>query len=252
MNNHSAPRYQVRTARNELLPPVSLEELKKWVREERLKDGDRITQVGSGVWGKVQDYPELGYNAASARTEIDAELQKTKRVRVALGLSFIVPAAISIALFAMPSYDAREEIRKEREAASLARIEAIKATEKMKAAVVAADIAKRKQDDSERQAKVAEDSAARLKGDVDNAMRIADTLKGGSDEQSRLLSAFESQVRNAEASSSKSRIENLELRQKLARSEESLNEQTKELADLKVQLEEERKKSIVQKIFESK
>ena len=252
MNNHSAPRYQVRTARNELLPPVSLEELKKWVREGRLNEGDRITQVGSGVWGKVQDYPELGYNAAAARTEIDAELQKTKRVRVALGLSFIVPAAISIALFAMPSYDAREEIRKEREAASLARIEAIKATEKMKAAVVAADIAKRKQDDSERQAKVAEDSAARLKGDVDNAMRIADTLKGGSDEQSRLLSAFESQVRKAEASSSKSRIENLELRQKLARSEESLNEQTKELADLKVQLEEERKKSIVQKIFESK
>ena len=69
MNNHSAPRYQVRTARNELLPAVSLEELKKWVREERLKDGDRITQVGSGVWGKVQDYPELGYNAAAARTE---------------------------------------------------------------------------------------------------------------------------------------------------------------------------------------
>lgn len=252
MNNHSAPRYQVRTARNELLPPVSLEELKKWVREGRLNDGDRITQVGSVVWGKVQDYPELGYNAAAARTEIDAELQKTKRVRVALGLSFFVPAAIAITLFAMPSYDAGEEIRKEREAASHARIEAIKATEKMKAAVVAADIAKRKQDDAERQAKVAEDSAARLKGDFDNAMRIADTLKGGSDEQSRLLSVFESQVRKAEASSSKSRIENLELRQKLTRSEESLHEQAKELADVKAQLEEERKKSIVQKIFESK
>jgi hypothetical protein len=38
----------------------------------------------------------------------------------------------------------------------------------------------------------------------------------------------------------------------LARAEESLHEQTKELADLKAQLEEERKKSIVQKIFESK
>lgn len=252
MNNHSAPRYQVRTARNELLPLVSLDELKKWVREGRLNEGDRITQVGSGVWGKVQDYPELGYNAAAARTEIDAELKKTRRVRFALGLSFMVPAAIAMALFAMPSYDAREEIRKERAAANQARIEAIKANDKMRAAVAAAEVAKRKQDDAERQAKVAEDSANRLKGDVDNAMRIADTLKGGSDEQSRLLSAFESQVRKAEASSSKSRIENLELRQKLTRAEESLHDQAKELADVKAQLEEERKKSIVQKIFETK
>jgi hypothetical protein len=252
MNHNSSPRYQIRNARNEVSPPISLEELRKWVNEGRVGEGDRITQVGSGVWGKKQDFPELGYNAAAARTEIDSELSKTKRVRVALALSFMVPAAIAIALFAVPSYDASEEIRLERQAASQARIEAIKATEKMKAAVVAADIAKRKQDDAERQAKVAEDSAARLKGDVDNAMRIADTLKGGSDEQSRLLSAFESQVRKAEASSSKSRIENLELRQKLARAEESLHEQNKELADLKTQLEEERKKSIVQKIFDTK
>jgi hypothetical protein len=252
MNNHSAPRYQVRTARNELLPPVSLEELKKWVREDRLNDGDRITQVGSGVWGKVQDYPELGYNAAAARTAIDAEMQKTRRVRVALGLSFIVPAAIAVALFAIPSYDASEEIRKEREAASQARIDAIKSAEKMRSAQVAADAAKRLQDDSERQLKVAQEAMERLKGDVGNAMRIADTLKGGSDEQSRLLSAFESQVRKAEASSSKSRIENLELRQKLTRAQESLHDQAKELEEVRAQLAEERKKSIVQKIFETK
>ena len=95
MSHQNEPRYQIRTARNEVLPPISLEELKKWVREGRVSpESDRITQVGSGVWGKMQDYPELGYNAAAARTEIDAELAKTRRVRVALLLSFIIPAAI--------------------------------------------------------------------------------------------------------------------------------------------------------------
>lgn len=252
MNNHSNPNYQIRTARNEVLPPVSLDELKKWVREKRVGESDRITQVGSGVWGKVQDFPELGYNAAAARTEIDAELSKTKRVRLALWLSFMVPAAIAIALFAMPSYDASEEIRLERKAASLARIEATKASEKMNSAQAEARIAKRRQDDAERLLKELQEANERLKSDIRNATMIAETIKGGTEEQSKLLSSLESQVRRAEAGASKGRVENLQLRQKLARSEESVAALDKEISELKAQLDIELKKSIVQKIFESK
>ncbi len=252
MNHRTSPNYQVRNTRNEVSPPVSLDELKKWVREGRIGEEDRITQVGTGVWGKKQDFPELGYNAAAARTEIDSELSKTKRVRVALWLSFVVPAAIAFVLFAMPSYDASEEIRLERQAASQARIEAIKAAEKMNSAQAEAKIAKRRQDDAERLLKELQEANERLKSDIRNATMIAETIKGGTEEQSKLLSSLESQVRRAEAGASKGRIDNLELRQKLARLEENEAALNKEVAELKTQLDVELKKSIVQKIFESK
>jgi hypothetical protein len=252
MNHRTSPNYQIRNTRNEVSPPVSLDELKKWVREDRIGEEDRITQVGTGVWGKKQDFPELGYNAAAARTEIDSELSKTKRVRLALYLSFMVPAAIAIALFAMPSYDASEEIRLERQSASQARIEAIKATEKMKSAQAESQIAKRRQDDAERLLKELQEANERLKSDIRNATMIAETIKGGTVEQSKLLSSLESQVRRAEAGASKGRIDNLELRQKLARLEESEATLNREIAELKKQLEAELKKSIVQKIFETK
>ena len=252
MNHRTSPNYQIRNTRNEVSPPVSLDELKKWVREDRIGEEDRITQEGTGVWGKKQDFPELGYNAAAARTEIDSELSKTKRVRLALCLSFMVPAAIAIALFAMPSYDASEEIRLERQSASQARIEAIKATEKMKSDQAEAKVAKRRQDDAERLLKELQEANERLKSDIRNATMIAETIKGGTEEQSKLLSSLESQVRRAEADSSKGRIENLELRQKLARVEENEAALNKEIAELKTQLDAELKKSIVQKIFETK
>ena len=253
MSNQNEPRYQIRTARNEVLPSISLDELKKWVREGRVSpEGDRITQVGSGVWGKISDYPELGYNAAAARTEIDAELAKTRRVRVALLLAFIIPAAIAIGLFAMPSYDATQEIRIERQLASQARIDTIKAEGKMKLALTEAATAKKRQDESERLQKAAQEANERLKGDVANAVKIAETIKGGTEEQSKLLSALESQVRKAEAGASKARIDNLELRQKLARVEENAEVLSKEVLELKAALDAEHKKSIVQKIFDTK
>jgi len=253
MSNQNEPRYQIRTARNEVLPAISLDELKKWVREGRVSpEGDRITQVGSGVWGKISDYPELGYNTAAARTEIDAELAKTRRVRVVLLLSFIIPAAIAIGLFAMPSYDATQEIRIERQLASQARIDTIKAEGKMKLALTEADTAKKRQDESERLQKAAQEANERLKGDVANAVKIAETIKGGTEEQSKLLSALESQVRKAEAGASKARIDNLELRQKLARVEESAEVLSKEVLELKGALDAEHKKSIVQKIFDTR
>ena len=253
MSNQNEPRYQIRTARNEVLPAISLDELKKWVREGRVSpEGDRITQVGSGVWGKISDYPELGYNAAAARTEIDAELAKTRRVRVALLLAFIIPAAIAIGLFAMPSYDATQEIRIERQLASQARIDTIKAEGKMKLALTEAATAKKRQDESERLQKAAQEANERLKGDVANAVKIAETIKGGTEEQSKLLSALESQVRKAEAGASKARIDNLELRQKLARVEENAEVLSKEVLELKAALDAEHKKSIVQKIFDTK
>jgi hypothetical protein len=252
MSKPNEPRYQIRTARNEVLPPLSLDELKKWEREGRISDADRITQVGSGVWGKKSDYPELGYNAAAARTEIDAELVKTRRVRTVLILSFIVPAAIAIGLFAMPSYDATQEIRIERQLASQARIDAIKATSLAKTAQAEASTAKKRQDEAEKLLKVAEEANERLKGDMANAAKIAETIRGGTEEQSKLLSTLESQVRKAEAASSKARIDNLELRQKLARTEENADTLSKEVIDLKAQLDAEHKKSIVQKIFDTK
>ena len=253
MSNQNEPRYQIRTARNEVLPAISLDELKKWVREGRVSpEADRITQVGSGVWGKISDYPELGYNAAAARTEIDAELAKTKRVRVALLLAFIIPAAIAIGLFAMPSYDATQEIRIERQLASQARIDMIKAEAKVKLAQAEAMTAKKRQDESERLLKAAQEANERLKGDVTNAVKIAETIKGGTEEQSKLLSALESQVRKAEAGASKARIDNLELRQKLARVEENAEVLSKEVLELKGALEAEHKKSIVQKIFDTR
>lgn len=253
MSNQNEPRYQIRTARNEVLPAISLDELKKWVREGRVSpEGDRITQVGSGVWGKISDYPELGYNAAAARTEIDAELAKTRRVRVALLLAFIIPAAIAIGLFAMPSYDATQEIRIERQLASQARIDTIKAEGKMKLALTEAATAKKRQDESERLQKAAQEANERLKGDVANAVKIAETIKGGTEEQSKLLSALESQVRKAEAGASKARIDNLELRQKLARVEENAEVLSKEVLELKGALDAEHKKSIVQKIFDTR
>jgi len=253
MSNQNEPRYQIRTARNEVLPPISLDELKKWVREGRVSaEGDRVTQVGSGVWGKIKDYPELGYNAAAARTEIDAELAKTKRVRVALLLSFIIPAAIAIGLFAMPSYDATQEIRIERQLASQARIDTIKAEGKMKLALTEAAMAKKRQDEVEKLLQVAQEANERLNGDVANAVKIAETIKGGTQEQSKLLSALESQVRKAEAGASKARIDNLELKQKLARTEENAEVLSKEVVELKAQLDAEHKKSIVQKIFDTK
>ncbi len=252
MSNQNEPRYQIRTARNEVLPPISLDELKKWVREGRVGDADRITQVGSGVWGKIKDYPELGYNAAAARTEIDAELAKTRRVRVALLLSFVIPSAIAIGLFAMPSYDATQEIRIERQLASQARIDTIKAEAKVKVAQAEAMTAKKRQDESERLLKAAQEANERLKGDVTNAVKIAETIKGGTEEQSKLLSALESQVRKAEAGSSKARIDNLELKQKLARVEENAEVLSKEVLELKAALDAEHKKSIVQKIFDTK
>jgi hypothetical protein len=253
MSNQNEPRYQIRTARNEVLPPISLDELKKWVREGRVSpEADRITQVGSGVWGKISDYPELGYNAAAARTEIDAELAKTKRVRVALLLSFIIPAAIAIGLFAMPSYDATQEIRIERQLASQARIDMIKAEAKVKLSLVEAATAKKRQDEAEKLLQVAQEANERLKGDVANAVKIAETIKGGTQEQSKLLSALESQVRKAEAGASKARIDNLELRQKLARVEENAEVLSKEVLELKGALDAEHKKSIVQKIFDTR
>ena len=253
MSNQNEPRYQIRTARNEVLPPISLDELKKWVREGRVSaEGDRVTQVGSGVWGKIKDYPELGYNAAAARTEIDAELAKTKRVRVALLLSFIIPAAIAIGLFAMPNYDATQEIRLERQLASQARIDTIKAEGKMKLALTEAATAKKRQDEVDKLLQVAQEANERLKGDVANAVKIAETIKGGTQEQSKLLSALESQVRKAEAGASKARIDNLELKQKLARTEENAEVLSKEVVELKAQLDAEHKKSIVQKIFDTK
>jgi hypothetical protein len=200
----------------------------------------------------MQDFPELGYNAAAARTEIDAELSKTKRVRVALCLSFMVPASIAIALFAMPSYDASEEIRLERQAASQARVESIKAADKMKVAQAESLVAKRRQDDAERLLKEVQEANERLKTDIRNATMIAETIKGGTEEQSKLLSSLESQVRRAEAGASKGRVDNLELRQKLVRAEENEAALDKEVAELKKQLDVELKKSIVQKIFETK
>lgn len=253
MNNHFAPRYQVRTARNELLPQVSLEELKKWVRDGRISaEADRITQVGSGVWGKISDYPELGYNAAAARQLIDAELRKTKQVRLALMISFVLPLAIAVALFGIPSYDATEEIRVERRLAAQAKVEAASAVEKMTLALKQAQEAKRLQDDSARLLKITQEANERLKADVANAAKIAETIKGGSEQQSQLLSALESQVRKAEAGASKARVENLELRQRLVRAEENSEALSKELVAVKAQLDAELKKSIVQKIFDTK
>lgn len=253
MSHQNEPRYQIRTARNEVLPPISLEELKKWVREGRVSpESDRITQVGSGVWGKMQDYPELGYNAAAARTEIDAELAKTRRVRVALLLSFIIPAAIAIGMFAVPSYDATKEIGEAKRLAGQARIDAIKANDKMILAQGEAKTAKATQDAAEKLLKVTQEAHERLKADVANAVKIAETLKGGSDEQSKLLSALESQVRKAEVIASKARVDNLEFKQKLVRTEENAKVLAKEVAELNEQLEAEHKKSILQKIFDNK
>ena len=253
MSNQNELRYQIRTARNEVLPPISLDELKKWVREGRVSpEGDRITQVGSGVWGKIKDYPELGYNAAAARTEIDAELAKTKAVRGALLLSFIIPAAIAVGLFGMPSYDATQEIRIATQQASQARIDTIKAEGQMKLALAEAATAKKRQDESERLLKAAQEANNRLKGDLANAVKIAETIKGGTEEQSKLLSVLESQVRKAEAGASKARIDNLELRQKLARVEENAEVLSKEVLELKAQLDTEHKKSIIQKIFDTR
>ncbi len=250
MNHAHSPRYQVRTAKNQVLPPLSLEELRNWVREGRISpEGDRITQVGSGVWGKVSDYPELGYNAAAARQVIDAELKKTKQVRLALMISFVVPFAIAIGLFGIPSYDATEEIRVERRLASQSKIEAASAVEKLKVAQQQAQEAKRRQDDAERLLKATQEANERLKADLENAAKIAQTIKGGSEQQSQLLSALESQVRRAEAGASKGRIENLELRQRLSRSEENAAALNKELVEVKAQLDAELRKSIVQKVF---
>ena len=51
--------------------------------------------------------------------------------------------------------------------------------------------AKKRQDESERLLKVAQEANERLKGDVANAVKIAETIKGGTEEQSKLLSALE-------------------------------------------------------------
>jgi len=253
MSNANSPHYQVRTAKNQVLPPLSLEELKSWVRDGRISaEADRITQVGSGVWGKISDYPELGYNAAAARQLIDAELRKTKQVRLALMISFVLPLAIAVALFGIPSYDATEEIRIERRLAAQAKVEAASAVEKMTLALKQAQEAKRLQDDSARLLKITQEANERLKTDVANAAKIAETIKGGSEQQSQLLSALESQVRKAEAGASKARVENLELRQRLVRAEENSEALSKELVAVKAQLDAELKKSIVQKIFDTK
>jgi len=253
MSNANSPRYQVRTAKNQVLPPLSLEELKSWVRDGRISaEADRITQVGSGVWGKISDYPELGYNAAAARQLIDAELRKTKQVRLALMISFVLPLAIAVALFGIPSYDATEEIRVERRLAAQAKVEAASAVERMELALKQAQEAKRLQDDSARLLKITQEANERLKVDVANAAKIAETIKGGSEQQSQLLSALESQVRKAEAGASKARVENLELRQRLVRAEENSEALSKELVAVKAQLDAELKKSIVQKIFDTK
>ena len=152
----------------------------------------------------------------------------------------------------MPSYDATQEIRIERQLASQARIDTIKAEAKVKVAQAEAMTAKKRQDESERLLKVAQEANERLKGDVANAVKIAETIKGGTEEQSKLLSALESQVRKAEAGASKARIDNLELRQKLARVEENAEVLSREILDLKAALDAEHKKSIVQKIFDTK
>lgn len=250
MNQNSPPRYQIRNARNEVLPPISLEEIRKWVNEGRVGEGDRITQVGSGVWGKKQDFPELGYNAAAARTEIDAELSKTKRVRFALWLSFMIPAAIAIGLFAIPGYDATQDIRIERLLAGQARIDTIKAEAKMNVAQIEAMTAKKRQDESQSLLKAAQEANERLKGDLANAVRIAENFKGGTEEQSKLLSTLESQVRKAEAGASKARNDNLELRQKLVRVEENAEVLSKEVIELKAALDAEYKKSFLEKFFD--
>jgi NaMN:DMB phosphoribosyltransferase len=122
----------------------------------------------------------------------------------------------------------------------------------MKLALTEAATAKKRQDESERLLKAAQEANERLKGDVANAVKIAETIKGGTEEQSKLLSSLESQVRRAEAGASKGRIDNLELRQKLVRAEENASALDKEVAELKKQLDVELKKSIVQKIFETK
>ena len=59
-------------------------------------------------------------------------------------------------------------------------------------------------------------------------------------------------MRKAEAGASKARIDNLELKQKLARTEENAEVLSKEVVELKAQLDAEHKKSIVQKIFDTK
>ncbi len=60
------------------------------------------------------------------------------------------------------------------------------------------------------------------------------------------------QLSVAEAGASKARIDNLELRQKLARVEENAEVLSKEVLELKGALDAEHKKSIVQKIFDTR
>jgi ABC-type nitrate/sulfonate/bicarbonate transport system substrate-binding protein len=122
----------------------------------------------------------------------------------------------------------------------------------MKLALAEAATAKKRQDESERLLKAAQEANDGLKGDLANAVKIAETIKGGTEEQSKLLSVLESQVRKAEAGASKARIDNLELRQKLARVEENAEVLSKEVIELKAQLDTEHKKSIIQKIFDTR
>lgn len=126
------------------------------------------------------------------------------------------------------------------------------AVERMALTLKQAQEAKRLQDDSARLLKITQEANERLKTDVANAAKIAETIKGGSEQQSQLLSALESQVRKAEAGASKARVENLELRQRLVRAEENSEALSKELVAVKAQLDAELKKSIVQKIFDTK
>ena len=64
--------------------------------------------------------------------------------------------------------------------------------------------------------------------------------------------AISYQLSVAEAGASKARIDNLELRQKLARVEENAEVLSKEVLELKGALDAEHKKSIVQKIFDTR
>jgi regulator of replication initiation timing len=259
MSKNTSCSYQVRTARNELLGPVSLEELQRWVREGRIGEDHRISQVGSGVWGKVQDFPELGYNAAEQRQVIDFELKRTRMVRNSLLVAFLVPTALSIWILGLPAYDASEEIRVAVVKAGQAEKRSVSAEQKAAAARAEADTAVRRRNEAESALRKLQESSLRLQSDLDLAKKMAADIEGGTEQQARTILVLQSEIKQlksrlneSQQSEEKMRLENADLRHKAERSVANAREYEQEAIRLREELDAELRKSIVQKVFGTK